>query len=350
MKDRTVFIVGAGASKEFNLPTGAELKNKISDLLSFAQTYYEPSSRSSIIFQTLELAVKLQITNSHIDDLCQKAIKIKQALPYAISIDNLIDAHKDDPDIALISKITISQAILQAEEDSRLRSNPPESGIMSSEMINQTWMLPFFKFFTESCKFEDLESRANEISFICFNYDRCIERFMYCSLLNYYSRPQLDTINIVNKLEILRPYGDVGNLYHWGEDEQITFGCRASSPDLLRSSKRLKTFTEGTNPNSATIMNIHSRVANAKKLVFLGFGYHDLNMSLLTPHPADYELNHNELGCFATSLGESSLNQQRITDAVREIFLGKRDVRIEMENLTCYEFFNFCSRGIAARS
>lgn len=50
----TVFVIGAGASKEANLPTGYELKNIISDLLDMRFDWDKQTSGDNLIKEAIE--------------------------------------------------------------------------------------------------------------------------------------------------------------------------------------------------------------------------------------------------------------------------------------------------------
>ncbi len=45
---KTVFVIGAGASKEANLPTGIELKDKISALLDIRFDWHDQKSGDEV--------------------------------------------------------------------------------------------------------------------------------------------------------------------------------------------------------------------------------------------------------------------------------------------------------------
>lgn len=49
---------------------------------------------------------------------------------------------------------------------------------------------------------------------------------------------------------------------------------------LVSSAAGIKTFTEGIE-DKAALRIIHARIQNAQTIVFLGFAYHDLNLSIL---------------------------------------------------------------------
>ena len=121
MNTESVYIIGAGASKEADLPTGIELKSIISKLLNFKFDGYEMTSGDYIIKNALQEHVKKPDGNrGDINPYLKEALHIKGALPLAISIDNFIDAHRDNEKLALCGKLSIIRAILSAEKKSLL--------------------------------------------------------------------------------------------------------------------------------------------------------------------------------------------------------------------------------------
>src|SRR5947209_3367094 len=97
----TVFVLGAGASKEAGLPTGAELKSQIAPRLDFRfdAFQYEPKSGDPAIVAALrEVAKDRQPPEMRgrqqpdINPYIREGHRIREAMVQAISIDNFIDA------------------------------------------------------------------------------------------------------------------------------------------------------------------------------------------------------------------------------------------------------------------
>jgi hypothetical protein len=140
------------------------------------------------------------------------AVKIRDAMPQAISIDNFIDAHSTAPGVVVCGKLGIAQAILEAERNSRL-SLPEEPGRrnkLDHGRIPGTWYLPFFQLLTENLRNEDVDTIFDNVSIITFNYDRCIEHYLYHAIQNYYAI--VDVERLMKRLKIYHPYGVVGSL------------------------------------------------------------------------------------------------------------------------------------------
>ncbi len=229
---KTLYIVGAGASSEANLPTGYELREKIAILLDirFEKRRYTRISGDSCIYNALQIYVeKSEIPKKDIDLYLQAylhaAWHIRDAMPQAISIDNFIDTHNDDKKIELCGKLAIVRSILNAERNSLLYiDNSNIYNRLNFRALEKKWYALFMMLLTENCTKENLSKRLKSIALIVFNYDRCIEHFLYNSLQNYYDLEPDETGKLVNELEIYHTYGIVGSL-PWQSDQSVAFGA-----------------------------------------------------------------------------------------------------------------------------
>ncbi|MCP4585501.1 hypothetical protein, partial [Pseudoalteromonas sp.] len=121
MDMNTVFVIGAGASKEANLPTGRELKDKISRLLDIRFDYRQQKHGDYLVVNALRELVKGEDGRSDdINPYIHEAWHIRDALPQAISIDNFIDSQRGNEKIAICGKLAIVRSILEAEKNSIL--------------------------------------------------------------------------------------------------------------------------------------------------------------------------------------------------------------------------------------
>lgn len=340
MSKNTVFIIGAGASSEVNLPFGDELKNEITQLLDMRYDDFGTKLEHGDYPITQALRYFVQKQNSKIVDInpyLEKAWFIRDALPLAISIDNFIDAHRDDDKIALCCKLAIVRSILQAEKNSLLyfdeqKLNPN----IDFDSLTETWYTPFFQLLTENCDKNELKDRFKSITLIIFNYDRCIEHFMFNALKKYYDISEEKAAEIVNYLNIFHPYGSVGTL-KWSDQKNYTkFGADLNAQQLFDISQKIKTFVEGTDPDSSEILKIREHMSIAERLVFLGFAFHKLNMQLIKPEN-EKELIKIEPDCYATTYNISESDKRVISSQIS--FIYNKIMKSKMVNKKCGAFF-----------
>lgn len=353
MNNKVTFIIGAGASKELGIPTGTELKQKISGLLRTlfsGSTERNPPIENAILSAFPEMRYKQNLY----DEYTLAARRICTAMPLSISIDNFIDAHQGDAAIELCGKLAITQAILAEEKNSILyinQENRETSIDFSNAKIQNCYLTPLFARLTENCTFENLAARLSSVSFIVFNYDRCIEHFLFHAIQTYYGVTPTESEKMLKNIHIYHPYGSVGPL-EWQEKNVrgVPFGAQPNTENFLHIAKDIKTFTEGTNPDSSEIRSIHYTLELSSHIVFLGFAFHQLNMNLLTPirkTPAEIPKKF-----FATAYGLSENDSEIIKRSIASLGPTRSTLEhVKIRNdLTCYQLFNEYTRGISLLS
>jgi hypothetical protein len=337
LDNKTVFIIGAGASKEANLPTGYELKGRISSLLDMRFDFGRQQQGDALIYQALLTHVQdmpggiKQDVGSYIEE----AQHIVDALPLAISIDNLIDSQRGNEKFALCGKLAIVRSILEAERNSHLffeRVNIFRN--IDFAALEKTWYVPFFQIITENCCRNDLEKRFNSIALIIFNYDRCLEHFLYYALQHYCHISDNEAAKIIGNISIYHPYGSVGLLPWFGQSDTMGFGAEPNSNQLLKLTSKIKTFTEGTDPKSSDIADIREHMRSAVKLAFIGFAFHKLNLQLISP--IKYKKVYGPK-CYATTYGISDGDKEVISDHIDNMYKIKIDKKLVSS--TCNDFF-----------
>src|ERR1044071_5999875 len=93
----TVFVVGAGASSEVNLPLGEQLTKDIASALGLEAGY-----TSDLVRAALSVAQqRFPLFRARLNDLFYKASEMSSALATASSIDVFIHNHADDPRIGM---------------------------------------------------------------------------------------------------------------------------------------------------------------------------------------------------------------------------------------------------------
>jgi len=347
MSVHTIFVVGAGASKEAKLRTGLELKGHIAQLLDIRYGHFGDKQEHGdylIASALFEHVRQPDGRRGDINPYLHEAWHIRDALPQAISIDHLLDAHRDNDKIALCGKLAIVRSILMDERSSLLYYEPSRGSNFNFRVLENTWYIPFFQLLTENCRKNDIKERFKSITLIIFNYDRCVEHFIYNALQNYYKLSVEESIKLVTNINIYHPYGVVSTLPWVDQSGAIEFGAEPRSTQLLELSKKIKTFTEGTDPGSSEILEIREHMRIANRVVFLGFAFHKLNMQLIAPEQLDGTSN-SDIRCFATTLGISSSNKEVIEGQIKELYHG--EIIVNMANLVCYDFFKEYWRSLS---
>jgi hypothetical protein len=347
MSKDTVFVVGAGASYEAGLPTGHELKENISNILNSKIKRNSKINIDKTIYDAI--ALYTQENKTDIQEYISVAKHISEGLLLSISIDNFIDEHRDNNnEVPLCGKLAIAKSILDAERLSKLYiDNSNIYNKLDFSSLTKTWYISFFRLLTEKCDKNDLEKRLQSVRFIIFNYDRCVEHFLYHALLKkYYGMSKQEAAHLVNSIKIYHPYGHCGSLPLGQEVEArfgdfYDFGEKISPSRLLRVSENIKTFTEGANSKDRN--EIQQTLKNADRVVFLGFGFHELNMDLIRPPISDGEVFSFE--CFATAFGFSNSDIKIISSQIKSLHTMK-DRNQFVEGIPCNQLFSDFSKSL----
>lgn len=274
---KTVFVVGAGASYEFGLPVGEGLKDIIIRSL--------PNSRAGFGTDSLHQTL-LSTSRNEIDQLLAVCAMLQQGLPLSTSIDRYLDVHEDNTRLLEVGKIAIAYNIILAEKQSKLWGGHPQKSF-SIGKIQNTWLPLLFRHMQEDTRVTNLADIFNNVEFIVFNYDRCIEHFFYHALMMFSGCEKHIAAEIVSKVKIVHPYGRVGRL-PWdssnGGEPKAGFGADDYSvADLLQISKQIRTFTEQIEDEDETMSMVKAMINGANRVAFIGFSFLDQNMRYLTP-------------------------------------------------------------------
>ena len=343
-----VLVLGAGASKEVNLPVGGELKQRIAELLDIR--FHAGSQRSGdhLIGEAFRLATAApNEEHGDINLLLHASGMIRDAMPQAKSIDNFINVHRTNKDIAFCGKLAIVRSILQAEAKSNLLVDSSNiHNKINFVAIKNTWFTEFFQLLTENCQRDNLRLRLQQVAVVSFNYDRCFEHYLYFALQNYFGISAEEAADLLALLEVHHPYGKVGELPWMHQSGAVKFGAIPNAEQLLSVSKQLRTFAEGTDPSTSDIESIRAAVLGAQRLIFLGFAFHRLNLELLFLNTGSEPRARTE-SVFATALGLSYSD----IDHIRLELVAKTGVLHDKTNvqgnLTCASLFHEYKRGMS---
>ena len=350
-QSKTLLVVGAGASCEAGFPSGEELNVKIANILDIRFDDWGSrlvSGDYRMVEAFRQAAQDAGDPTASINPYLHKAWRIRDVVPAAaISIDNFLDAHRGDALMELCGKLGIVKSILDAERSSKFRAHREGDSTFRLNDLLGTWYVGFLQMLTEGITKDDVGQIFENLSIITFNYDRCIERFLYQALADYYELHEAEAQHLVSKLKIYHPYGKVGQLPWQSNVGAVPFGSEHAN--LIELSKQIKTFTEGLD-DAQLRGGIHEAVGDAEVIVFLGFAFHPLNMELLTPgHPTAVQR------VYATTLGLSDSDEAVIEDDIQRM-LGLDDLAFhddprlkpDMAKLKCGEFFRHYFRSISA--
>lgn len=335
IKRKTVFVVGAGASCEVGLPTGQELRSKIAEALNILfPDGYQQQSGSRLICQAIQQYCQ-QSGLRDINPFLKAGWTIRDAAPLALSIDNFIDAHREDKKIEMCGKLAIAETILHAERRCKLFYDRHDSDVLRQSKLSGTWYPKLVQLLTEGVDKSNCRKVFENVVFIIFNYDRCIEHYLNEAMRTYYALEKVEANELIGQGVFIHPYGTVGQL-DWQARDGISFGAEVGSSRLLDISNRLRTFTEQV-ADEAALHGMTAAIESADRLVFLGFAFHEQNMELLKASPS-----HRARQVFATALGMSKSDCEAVTSEICNLYHSNQtQIKTEIGNdMKCVDLFD----------
>jgi hypothetical protein len=327
-----VYIIGAGASADIGLPTGTKIKEVIKDILT---------TNSFTIKQEGKLIPRVFLSHKYLLEYGEEIKYLKRNLDLAYSIDTLVE-NSNDQKITDLAKFAIFAAILQEESKSKIFVdniyNPVD---FASKNIKDSWYIKFFQIVSKRKKItnnlESLKDLFSNITFIVFNYDRCLEFMLFNIFRRYFVLNYNNAIKLVESLNIIHPYGSLGKI------TDIGYGGNYSNIDfdfnIYQATKKIKTYSEATSKESLEL--ISNAISNSTHRIFLGFSYERQNMEILKARGM-YQSTH----CYGTSYSMSEINTEHTENLIREIMPGTKHhdnndevTIVKLKNIACSEFF-----------
>ena len=266
-KSRTLFIVGAGASAEVGLPIGSQLAGTISKKLDiqyddFGQRLISGDVR---IFEQFVGAFRNEVNEY------QKACwLIRDGIRLSNSIDDFLDVHSQIDRVKRVGKTAIVRAILEAERSSKLfYDTSRRDRRIDLATLEGTWFIKFVRMLGRGVPLEKIDTIFDNVAFIVFNHDRCIEHFLFLAIQQLYAIDGRTAAKLLSKLCIIHPYGVVAEL-PFTSGEGVAYGGPGEHHDApyLGLSDRIRTYTEQIG-DPAELNAIREQVSVANKIVFL---------------------------------------------------------------------------------
>src|ERR1051325_3004557 len=111
-----VFVIGAGAGVDINMPVGSTLSATIADKLNIRFDSAEQKSGDRDITAALRRIAKERHEN--FNEWRAAACSVAGGIRYTRSIDAYLNTHKDNERLKIAGKLAIVQSILEAESNS----------------------------------------------------------------------------------------------------------------------------------------------------------------------------------------------------------------------------------------
>jgi len=255
IEEKTVFVLGAGLSLDYGFPTGYNLRNKITNLLNWNNAVTPIPERIKILkgmgFSEEEIEmVRGQLEDGGFD-----------------TIDEFLLARKNER-LRQLGKIGIAMALIEYE-------NPNKFKHLSADTCFYRYL---FKKMVENTTIENFAE--NSVSFVTYNYDRSLEFFLWNTLFNRYEvRLKEIEDKIMKKIKIIHVHGKLGDM-HWQNPTSRDYKPQLDDVNLILASNGIINFDD-IGEDHPNYMSARNEIKNADNVVFVGFGFHTLNLSRL---------------------------------------------------------------------
>lgn len=330
IRTKTTLVVGAGASTELQFPDGRELLQRIAAGFDFQRlgTSLESPDIAAMAKHVADLATQARVRK---EDLVEAGQTIRAAARISNSIDAILEQHGDNPMALALGKLAIAHYTLAAEEASPLGSEPKDPGDLPVRGT-ENWLFQLARVIVNGVPRAKAELVFDNLSIVCFNYDRSIEHYLPWALHLAFGMSLTDArVLVTEKLKIVHPYGTPGRLEWQKGDAPIAAWGQVLPDDLHGVVEQVRTATERANQRNFQ-RQLTGEILQAKRLVFLGFGFDAMNTAMLLEAP----LEHNP-DVLATLAGANATQ----ASAIRRLLMrmaGIRDERlITIEDLRAWQ-------------
>lgn len=279
---RTAFILGAGASKPYGFPTAYELRELIlgratGDFLSWADCF---RGQFKTVWQDW---LRGNLPSCMSDSASLQAFQTAFCVSDVYSIDKFVFQHERHAEAA---KHYIALILLECEQKKK------PTGGWYGHIWNEI-IIP------------GATAGRQTLKFFTFNYDRSLESYLDSVTKTYFSDPEFGRA-VYDRIEIRHIYGSLGQLR--GPTNTVSYGSREPSA-LQLSASQLRLIP----PRISSRDWPKEDLLEFERLVFLGFGFDELNMEVLgltrTERPKEifascFGLSTARLAAAETRLGE----------------------------------------------
>ena len=272
-RNKTVLVLGAGASNPYGFPLGVELKN------------FLMGNHNNAVFQAVQ---KIEHSGEKIEEF-------RDGLRYGThpTIDVFLEKKRS---LREIGSYFIAGAISGHEQHQNL-------------FPQKEWYAYFFQILD----FENLSRDMPDIAIVTLNYDRSLEHFLTKNI-DYNCRDELlaKSHQRRQQLKIIHAHGSLG------EFPKIPYGAASRDFDSLRQAAESIRIVSDRLDDSPDFRTARETLAGAKEIIFLGFGYNERTLAALL---ADVDVGKTQF--FGTAVRLSDESKRTVSDFFQnKIILG----------------------------
>jgi hypothetical protein len=157
------------------MPIGSELARKIEEQLN--NEFSMRGSQNGPIRSALMRSAS-GLTSKHV----QAANQIRRGIFAQPSIDDLLNEWREESEMIQVGKVAIASTILAAERMSSLAqtaTSDMELAHVTVSNLRDCWLAFLLKNLRRNLNRRNVAAVFQDVAFIVFNYDRCIEQYLY---------------------------------------------------------------------------------------------------------------------------------------------------------------------------
>lgn len=370
ISEKTILVLGAGASMDYGFPSGKQLIEDIINFLHGHLVHENPDVNKLCVAIILLRYYSLKEpetdpANRKVLQMCSEQVtRFTNALISAspASIDDFIHKNRGEG-FEIIGKLCIVIMISMYENEKepffiRKVSTPEEHRLYSrllwySTGATEHWEVRggwYEHLWSKIYSDADIRNSLENLIVISFNYDRSFEQFLYSSCISMLGMPPDEVRDILNNaLCIHHVYGQIGYL-KWQKNEVVnpynkvdvnalneliykntkghkTFmeSCISQRhfevcDHIIRIAKEIKTYTEATEDGEEVRKKVIQWGDTSRLRLFcLGFGYHPQNLQWL-----GNTLGETLLGIYGTTYGIGSAQFGKISSNLKQVLPKQR--------------------------
>ena len=268
IEQKTVLVLGAGASAPFGFPTGQGLKDLVCEKI-------------------LRLPVKFWDTLGFKTDIITRFITALQNSGRS-SVDAFLEYRDDFLDIG---KTAIAATLLPFEKTTGLYRD----WINKRKRGKGNWYDLLFGVLSDGVPFDEFDT--HKLSIVTFNYDRSIEHYLFTSLKNSYNKTERECKVQLRNIKIIHVHGSFGPLdwqYRPTGSPSVPYDSGMDSNIIKLAAQNIKIIHEDT-ADTPEFTQARNLLLNSTKVLFLGFGFHPTNMKRLEMEKI-YQTGNNVVG------------------------------------------------------
>jgi hypothetical protein len=277
-------IIGAGAHKPYDFPTGTDINDVLKKLLTAGKITFL-SETVNLDVRSPEFVKKFRLCRTLQDErLIPPSGANLGSNSYDIRVGTVLDNFLKAFTASSATSIDSYLSHLSKSTDSEKRTVFPALGkFIISYLISEretreplgcqpaNWIQFLIKEYIEPCPKAFF---AGPPKIITFNYDRLLERYIYEHLVELHHIPQIEAESLVRSLNIIHVYGSLGDFTVWQDRPSSFFSNALSSIKVIGEDRDEAALIE-------TKQKIQACLMKCTKIYFLGYGFDPTNNEVL---------------------------------------------------------------------